>query len=93
MNNQDLLYNIALTLPEVDTVLDALGEQAKSLDRLSKKIYQQGTQQKEAFERFEAESRANNDSNITETIIEEEIAKESNKKSKNKNKETKEVSE
>lgn len=58
MNNQDLLYNIALTVHEVDDVMNALADKANLLADIQKKIYSQAIQQKDAFDKFAAEAKA-----------------------------------
>lgn len=52
MNNQDLLYNIALVEEEVNDVMNTLADKANSLGALQKKIYGQAIQQKKAFTDF-----------------------------------------
>ena len=59
MNNQDILYNIALTPSETEDVMNTLSDRASTLAQLQKKIYNQAIQQKNAFEKFMAESATN----------------------------------
>lgn len=84
MNNQDYLYNISLTAPETEDVMNALADKANTCGRLQKKIYNQAVQQKSQFDSFfreqQQEVQANTEASVEEQAIEEKTTKKKNKK-------------
>lgn len=87
MNNQDLLYNIALVEEEVNDVMNTLADKANSLGALQKKIYGQAVQQKKAFNDFINEASNNTQETVAEPVEQPTTEKQTGKKDSKKGEE------